>query len=409
MNKFQNIMILDDDPLQIKILTRQLNNLGYVRVIGLNSAIEALAILEDSDTTIDMMFLDLKMPNTDGLEVLRQLSNIHYAGALVLFSGADQSVMETSMSLAKAHQLSLLGGLSKPCGRSELCAIIELWKQLSAPQHAKASKTYSVNDIQHAIEKGEFVNFYQPKVRFSNGSLADVETLVRWNHPEDGLIYPDQFISLAEESGLICSLTHGVLAEALAQVKCWRQAGLECGVAVNVSVLDLNALDFPEYVMSELERNDLRPSDLTLEITESRLITDYRASMEVLARLRLHGIKLSIDDFGTGHSSLVQLRDLPFTELKFDRGFVDGVHNDPTLSAIVEASGDMAHHLEMKVVAEGIEDLADWHWLRSRGYDLAQGYLIAKPMLGEKLASWLVNWNFSKQELIREFENGHNT
>lgn len=403
MKRKATILLLDDDPFQIRLLTRQLQNLGYERVVSFISASEALAALKDPGKIIDMMFLDLKMPDMDGVEVLRQLSGMHYDGALVLLSGADKQVVEVSSRLARAHQLNLLGALSKPCVNAELQAIFEHWGRTVLADNPSDRKTYRHDEIRHGIEQGEFVNFYQPKVKLLDGTFTGVETLVRWDHPSDGLVYPDQFIPEAEEHGLIHNLTRNVLAEALSQLGRWREAGLKCGVAVNVSMLDLTDLVFPEYILGELRRTGVVAEDLTLEVTESRVIKGVRAAMEIMLRLRLKGVGLSIDDFGTGHSSLSQLRDLPFSEIKLDRGFVDSVHRNPTLSAIVEASGDMARHLNMNVVAEGVESLADWNWLRARGYDLAQGYLIAKPMPGEELAGWLSAWRSRKQELLEGY------
>ncbi|WP_432472756.1 EAL domain-containing response regulator [Amphritea sp. HPY] len=401
LNKI-HILLLDDDPLQLKLLTWQLKNLGCDQIVGFNSASKALAALEDTEPVIDLIFLDLKMPDMDGVEVLRQLSHILYTGALVLFTGEDQDIMEATARLATAHKLNLLGALSKPCGHDELYALLDRYQRSKRSANGNGKKTYTSDEIRCGIDQGEFVNVYQPKVKLVDGTLADVETLVRWHHPYDGLVYPDQFITVAEEHSLIQRLTRSVLAEGLIQMKCWRDAGLQCGVSFNVSMLDLTDLAFPEYVLGELQRNDVSTTNLTLEVTESRLIMDFRASMEILLRLRLMGVRLSIDDFGTGHSSLAQLRDLPFTELKLDRSFVDGVHNDSTLGAIVEASGDMAQHLNMMVVAEGVESLEDWRWLRERNCDLAQGYLIAKPMPGEELAGWLENWEARKQELLAD-------
>jgi EAL domain-containing protein (putative c-di-GMP-specific phosphodiesterase class I) len=235
-------------------------------------------------------------------------------------------------------------------------------------------------------------NHYQPKVALSSGALIGVETLVRWRHPKDGLVFPDQFISTAEEHGIIEQLTRAVLVSALRQARLWNDAGLRLHVSVNVSMDNLAALEFPDFVVHEADAAGVPVSSLVLEVTESRLMRDPLAALDILTRLRLKRIRLSIDDFGTGHSSLAQLRDIPFDELKVDRGFVHGAWGDDSLRAIVEASLNLAQKLGMTTVAEGIEDQADWDYLQSCGCDLAQGYFIAKPMRGPDLTRWLVSW-----------------
>jgi EAL domain-containing protein (putative c-di-GMP-specific phosphodiesterase class I) len=237
------------------------------------------------------------------------------------------------------------------------------------------------------------VNFYQPKVVVANAALDGVETLVRWRHPTDGLVFPDQFIGMAEEHGLIDALTRTVLRGAFAQANAWRRAGLHLRVAVNVSMDNLSSVDFAEYVAREAALADVAPQDVLLEITESRLMLDQRAPLEVLTRLRMKRFRLAIDDFGTGHSSLTQLRDIPFDELKIDRSFVHDAWRDQTARAIYDASLALGNKLGMVVVAEGVENREDWELLRRTDCGLAQGYFIGHPMPAAELPSWIDSWN----------------
>jgi len=191
-----------------------------------------------------------------------------------------------------------------------------------------------------------------------------------------------------------------VLRDALRQAGTWLDGDLnDMHVAVNVSMENLDRLDFPDFVASCAREMGVSLSNLVLEVTESRLMKDVRGPLDILARLRLKHVDLSIDDFGTGHSSLAQLRDLPFNELKIDRSFVRGVCRDAQLAAICEASLDIARKLGMRVVAEGVEDIDDWNFLRARGCDIAQGYFIAKPMPMTGLAEWLPEWERRRREL----------
>jgi EAL domain-containing protein (putative c-di-GMP-specific phosphodiesterase class I) len=220
-----------------------------------------------------------------------------------------------------------------------------------------------------------------------------VEALVRWRHPTDGLIPPDAFVPAAEAHGLIDALTRAVLTLALTQSSRWRDHGNPLPVAVNITMENLARLDFSELVLEALSGHDLPFGDLTLEVTESRLTQDVRLPMDALTRLRLKGVELSIDDFGTGHSSLAQLRDFPFSELKIDRSFVHGAHAQTTQRAIVAASVEMAHQLGMRVVAEGVEDRADWDFAKLVGCDLVQGYFVGRPMPADALPAWARQWS----------------
>jgi EAL domain-containing protein (putative c-di-GMP-specific phosphodiesterase class I) len=237
------------------------------------------------------------------------------------------------------------------------------------------------------------INHYQPKVVIATGAVVGIEALVRWQHPRDGLVMPDQFIGTAEDHGLIDGLTRVVLTKALHDTRSWHAAGLNLHVSVNVSMENLAALDFPEFIAEEARAAGVPLTSLVLEVTESRLMKDLLAQMDILTRLRLKRIGLSIDDFGTGYSSLAQLRDIPFDELKVDRSFVHGAWRDASLRAIFDASLGMGHQLGLRIVAEGVEDAADWDFLREAGCDMAQGFLIAKPMPAIDLTDWIANWS----------------
>jgi len=283
-----------------------------------------------------------------------------------------------------------------------LSALLEQWTPPAPTSLPAAKKIYGADELRAAIANGQLVNYYQPKVVVANGEVVGVETLVRWRHPVDGLIFPDQFISVAEAHGLIDDLTRTVLTGALAQAKAWQQAGLTLRVAVNISMDNLASLDFVDFVVDLAAKAGVPPQGVVLEVTESRLMQDTRAPLEILTRLRLKRFRLSIDDFGTGHSSLAQLRDIPFDELKIDQGFVHRAWSNETLRAMYDASLALARQLGMEVVAEGVEDRNDWDLLQRTGCDLAQGAFISAPMPAADFSGWLENW----QERVRtEFGN----
>jgi EAL domain-containing protein (putative c-di-GMP-specific phosphodiesterase class I) len=236
------------------------------------------------------------------------------------------------------------------------------------------------------------VNYYQPKVALATGEVVGMESLVRWRHPVDGLIFPDQFLGLAAEHGLLTEVTGVVLISAMTQAKAWWQAGHQLPVAVNISMDDLIALDFPDVAATLAASVGIEPALLTLEVTEGQVMRQLSTVLDVLSRLSLKRFRLAIDDFGTGHSSLAQLRDLPFDELKVDRGFVHGASADGTRRAICSASLRMAHQLQMQVVGEGIEDRDDWDFLSQLGCDVGQGYYIARPLPAADVVDWMGAW-----------------
>ncbi len=392
-------LLIDDDPFALKMLARQLERQGYTEVTQCESATVAVNLVAAQNTTIGLIFCDLQMPDMDGVEVVRHLSRMNYRGDLVLVSGEDGRILQTAQKLAQAHGMRVLGALAKPMSTVQLRLVLESHEAYGTTAPRAADHVYSADEIRCAIEGGELVNHYQPKVDMATGALMGVEALVRWQRPQAGLVFPDQFIGIAEQHGLIDALTHAVLTSALGQARRWHDAGLDLQLAVNVSMENIAMLDFPDRVEQLARDAGVTPSSLVLEVTESRLMQDKLATLDIVTRLRLKRIGLSIDDFGTGHSSLIQLRDFPFDELKLDRSFVSGASTDSALAAIVKSTINMAHDLGMKTVAEGVETRADWDFIRSLGCEVAQGYFIARPMPASGLAAWQTAWDSLRQDL----------
>ena len=388
------IVLLDDDPFMLKLLTAMLLKLGYTRVVACDSGQKALQQVTGSQEVVDLIFLDINMPGMDGVEFIRQLVECRYGGSVILVSGENSRILESVEKLIGAHQLIALGRLQKPVKPDELASLMRRLKPNVGPSGLTrvSQHPYSVEQLQAAISQGELVNYYQPKVALATGEVVGMESLVRWQHPVDGLIFPDRFLGLAEEHGLLTEVTRVVLTDAMKQARVWRQAGHHLPVAVNVSMDDLIALDFPDVATGLAASVGVEPQLLTLEVTEGQVMGQLSTVLDVLTRLSLKRFRLSIDDFGTGHSSLAQLRDLPFNELKVDRGFVHGASIDGTRGAICSASLRMAHQLQMQVVGEGIEDRDDWNFLSRLGCDVGQGYFIARPMPAADVIGWISVW-----------------
>lgn len=245
-----------------------------------------------------------------------------------------------------------------------------------------------IRDLASARQSGELFMNYQPKIQFGKVSFIQVEALIRWKHPELGFINPEEFISLAERSGQIHELTHFILKRIAEDAQQWQQAGLNIGVAINLSALDLADRQLADEVLSVFHHWRDRMDRLTFEITESVLMHDADTAIQTLDKLKALGVKLSVDDFGTGYSSLSQLRQLSVHELKIDKSFVLKLDTQPQDQLIVKSTIDMAHGLGLSVVAEGIENSASWHLLQSWGCDLGQGFFLGRPMPADIIAQW---------------------
>ena len=258
----------------------------------------------------------------------------------------------------------------------------------AAQDHFDADRLAVVGELRRALAEDELVLHYQPKVRLTDGTVTAVEALVRWNHPRHGLLYPDAFLPLAEQTGLMDPLTDWVVAAALAQMNAWGPAA-EVSVAVNVSARNLSQASFADRVLAAVLASGLGAGRIVLEITETALFTDLERATSTLHRLSRAGIAISLDDFGQGQTSLGYLSRLPLHELKVDRAFVTDMTRAPTSAAIVRSLVELAHNLGFVVVAEGVEEAATLTALQKMGCDLAQGYLMARPMPARDVPVWM--------------------
>ena len=258
-----------------------------------------------------------------------------------------------------------------------------------------------VRGFERALEQGELHMLYQPKVRLDTGALTRLEALVRWEEPELGPVEPSRFVPLAEKHGLIAPLTEWGLRTTLRQWRQWRDEGLDTHVAFNISALSLQRLDFPDLVERICRELEVPTDRLVLELTEGATQPLIKL-MDTLTRFRIKGIGLAIDDLGTGYSSLMQLRQLPFTEVKIDKLFVKDLPHAHDCSVIVKAIVDLAHGLGLSATGEGVETVDQLRFLRSIRCDVAQGYLVAKPLEPAALAGWKADFERRWPALVGE-------
>ena len=259
----------------------------------------------------------------------------------------------------------------------------------NSQDHYNAERLSLVAELRRAVQRDELVLHYQPQVQQPSGEVRTVEALVRWQHPTRGLLAPDEFVPIAEQTGLIDDLTRWVMDEALRQLKEWRAVMPDLVVAVNISGRSLQQLDFPLKVLDALTRAEANPDWLLLELTETALVTDAASAAMVLGHLSAAGLRLSVDDFGQGYTSLGQLSELPLSELKIDKSFVLNLATSPSDAAIVRSVIDLGHNLGMEVVAEGVEDEEALRLLLELGCDITQGFWFSRPLPADQVAGWI--------------------
>lgn len=390
------VLLVDDDPRTLRLLSYLLDAIGVNETHTAADGHEALSYLDNVPERPDVILTDLNMPGLDGVEFLRHLSMRNVSSRIVLISGENRRILDTAKTLAQVHELSVIGTLQKPIAQKALTGMLRRCLAFGAEtQRSDRSPITEEELVEGLIERdGAPVQpVYQPTVSMKTGAPVGVEALVRWLHAKSGLLGPMSFIPLVERLGYTKYLTDVVTRKVMSEAAFWQSCGLDLRVSINLSVTVLKCLDLPEFVIATAESTGLNPSKLTLEITESHLMDDYKESLETLARLRLKGVWLSIDDFGTGYSSMEQLKRVPFNEVKIDRCFVTGAAQDAEARAILESSIELGQRLGLVVVAEGVESREDWDLLESLGCDVAQGYFISRPLDADALPDWVRGWN----------------
>ncbi|HVC62441.1 MAG TPA: EAL domain-containing protein [Acetobacteraceae bacterium] len=376
------VLIFDDDAavgrLAVRVAT--LSGMDAMAVTDATAFAQRLRTLPPQ-----IVLLDLQLGETDGVEQLRLLAEWQYGGALVLMSGFDARVLGTARALGQSIGLKVEAVLEKPLRIVELEAVLR--RLQSAGQSPSAERLLA------AIANDELVLDFQPVVSRQPKTLKKLEALVRWDHPIAGRIPPADFLPMAESNtGIIDALTDWVVGAAVEAYQVLAELGVSVPLAVNMSTRNLHDLTVPDRLEQRLRAGGMPARHLCLEITESAAFKDASLTMDILSRVRLKGMQLSIDDFGTGHSSLKVLRQMPFSEIKIDRSFVADAATSRDSRAIVKSIMDLAANMEMGCVAEGVETEEAAALLEQLGRCDMQGFLIAPPMPVEAVPAWLAIW-----------------
>ena len=374
------MLVVDDDDRVCRLILKVAEKLSMegTAVTDPREVLEA-----DNGLRPDLIMLDLSMPGLDGIEVLRGLANARCRASICLVSGAQEDVVESAGALGLALGLRMVEPLHKPLGVGGITTLL----QENGGGHSRVKPT--PEDFKQALEMGHVRPFYQPKVCLSSGETVGVEVLARWEDPERGFISPEIFVSLAEETGLIGALTSHIMQRAFKELAAFVNGPKQLGVALNLSPLLLTDLDYPDLVEGWASAHGIAPKQVILEITENEAMRDRSRYLDIMVRFRLKGFRLSVDDFGTGFSSLVHLYTLPFEEIKIDRSFVADLGKKPGADVIVKAIVDLGRGLGQAVIAEGVEDASTAEMLSQLGCDLAQGYYFCRPQDIEGLIAHL--------------------
>jgi EAL domain-containing protein (putative c-di-GMP-specific phosphodiesterase class I)/FixJ family two-component response regulator len=371
------VLVAEDDDFQRRTMARMLSSMGARQVTEAGDGKQALAALQ-GPVCIDLVVCDLDMPEMDGMEFLRHLGQAHNNASVIICSAQERSLLISVEKMAHAYGVELLGAIEKPVTRDKIEHLIAGYQSALPP--ARTATSFTLDQVLCGLEKKQFEPFFQPKVKMATGQPIGAEALVRWRHPKHGPVGPNAFISLLEQSGKIDELTFPMLEESVNACRAWRAGGLALSVSVNLSLVSLADTALADRLTEIVSSSGLDPDQMIFEITETVAMTEVAAALENLTRLRMRGFGLSVDDYGTGFSSLRQLTRVPFTELKIDQEFVRGCATNPSSRAIVESSVEMARRLRITSVAEGVETQEEWDVLKAVGCDVAQGFFISKPL-----------------------------
>lgn len=381
------LLILDDDEAVGLTLRLICEREGFTVHCTDNSTafFNALHSLHPSHVIVDLM-----MPGDDGLQILHMLAQQNFAGEVIVCSGLDRRVLEAAGRTATSHGLNFAGTLPKPFMPDQLRQLLRPTEAQTRPRATDARASFSEADLQEALEMKWLVPYFQPKINCSSRTLCGFEVLARIHHPQQGIIGPDAFITLAEHTGQITPLTLQILESSLAWLSKARLP--KCELAINLSRRSTDQRIAADLIKL-CAQYDMSPRQVILEVTETAQHENASELLEFLTRFRIQGFQLSLDDFGVGYSSLAELARLPFSEIKIDKTFVADVTHSMESQKICAAIIGLGKALGLTVTAEGVESLAALDALQELGCDRAQGYFISRPMPAAQASAWVPTLN----------------
>ncbi len=390
-----NFLVAEDDPVQSWALAAQLKKLGAQRITEVANGLEALAVFQDPERdAIDIGLIDLNMPQMDGMELIRHLAKAEFHASIILVTAHDRSLLFSVETMSKAYGIDLLGTIEKPSTPERLQALLREYAQ---SERGKAKTrgslpSFTLEEVEAGLRDDQFEPFFQPKVELKTGFIKGAEAFARWRHPVHGIVPPSAFIGVLEESGVIDALNWVIIEKAIAACRSWHDQEFPIAVSLNLSVTSLSQPSFTDRIVECIQHNGLDAEYVILEITESAVLASDPQFWESLARLRMKGFGLSVDDYGTGNSNIQMLARIPFSELKIERSFVAGAAENQALGIVLNSCLSLSRSLNRYSVAVGVETKQDWDFLQGMGCTYAQGYYIAKPLEGPAFPAWMEEW-----------------
>lgn len=386
-----SVLVTDDSQTQRQYAQELCCDLGVVDLHGAANGVDALNILQTK--AIDVVLIDLEMPIMDGVELIRSIAQQQLTTSVIILSAKDPILISSVGTMAEADGLQVLGTFQKPLLPDALeCSLLRFIhdaKIARQQSHQSVEQEVTAVELSHALSNGEMLLAFQPKLTVQGLMLRGVEALARWRHPTKGMISPGVFIPLAERHGLIDALTRHLLEQAFKHKRDWQNYGLRFNLAFNLSPLSLADIDIVDWLCAMAEKYDVPYNEITFEITENALLGELASAIRTLARLRLKGFHIAIDDYGTGFANAQQLSRVPATELKVDRSLVHRAAARPQQKTIFSSTVDLAKKLNLITVAEGVETEEDFLIIAELGVDLVQGFYFSKPLYADDLLSWI--------------------
>ncbi|MBV6446719.1 EAL domain-containing response regulator [Nitrosomonas sp.] len=379
-----NVLVVEDDNFQRQMIVKMLQSISTVQ--SLKEADNGRCALEiiraQKENPIDIVICDLNMPKMDGLEFLRHLGEERHSISIIINSALNSRLVQSAGRMTRMYGVKLLGAIEKPLYPAKLKELFIQYERSENKWHSHGGDSihFSLDEIMHGVRTKQFEPVLQPKVNIRTGRLVGAEALARWSHPEFGLVSPYAFIPVLEQNNLIDELTFLILEKAALACRLLHEAGHKIKLSVNLSLASLDDITLADKITKVVKEAGVEPRYIILEITETAAMSGIAHSLENLTRLCMNGFELSIDDYGTGYSSLQQLTRIAFSELKIDQSFIQDSIANEAARVVVKSSIDMARELGVKSVAEGVETLQDWDMLKSMGCDAVQGYFISKPL-----------------------------
>ena len=389
-----SFLVVEDHEFQRSLLVRLLEGLGARSVHAAADGREALQVLAALDASPDIILTDLDMPGMDGIEFIRHLGLAQSGASMIVVSALERNLLTSVATMAKAYGVDIVGFVEKPVTRQKLEELVSRHRPGSGLpyQQRRDMPAVTLDEIRVALAQDRFEPYFLPKVEIATSRVLGAEALARWNRPDDGVLGPEAFLAPLEDSGNVNELFRQIVPKAAQLCRRMRSMGHDTLVCLNLSLRQLTDVDLADHITAAVRAAGAEPRDIVLEVTESAATDNLGMALENLARLRMKGFGLGIDDYGTGYASLEQLMRIPFNELKIDHSLVTQAPLNESARVIVESSIELARKLNIIAVGEGVESQSQWDLLAELHCQCAQGYFISRPLPADDFLRWLHTW-----------------